>query len=663
MISIDPTGPPPSRVVVTGVEPVVDKGRLEAKASLGEPLVVEADVFAEGHDLVSAGVWLRPPDSNQWREHLMRPLGNDRWRAEVNVDQLGVWQLIVKGWVDHVGTWARDTSRKLEAGRDCSVELEDGALLLEQVIKRSPASSDRDLAVAAVADLRRGEHGRWLADPGLRDVARRWGPRQGQVCTSDPFPVRVDPARARFSSWYELFPRSRFDGADGWGSFRHLIDQLPRIESMGFDVLYLPPIHPVGRSARKGRNNRVEAEDGDVGSPWAIGAPEGGHDAIDPILGTEADLRELCELARQRGIDLALDLAFQCSPDHPWISEHPTWFRQRSDGSIKHAENPPKVYQDIVPLDFESPDWWELWQALHRVVERWIEVGIHTFRVDNPHTKPFPFWEWLIGEVKGQHPDIVFLSEAFTRPRVMEQLAKIGFSQSYTYFTWRQTAAELKEYLTELTTETIGYFRPNAWPNTPDILTEQLQEGGRPAFITRAVLASLLFPNWGVYGPAFELVEREPARPGSEEYLDSEKYQLRSWQLDRRDSLEPLLGRLNGIRRKHPSLQHLRHLHFHPTSDDRLLCWSRYSHDGDDRILVVVNLDPHNAASGMVDIDWDRLGRANDADYELHDLRGGGFYQWHGSHNYVELDPSSLSAHVFSVSGPPAVRTGSEGLV
>jgi starch synthase (maltosyl-transferring) len=431
---------------------------------------------------------------------------------------------------------------------------------------------------------------------------------------------------------------------------------LPYVADMGFDVVYLPPIHPIGATHRKGPNNATSSSSGDVGSPWAIGADAGGHTAVHPDLGTLADFHAMREAVERAGLEVALDLAFQCSPDHPWVREHPEWFHHLPDGSIQPAENPPKRYEDVYPLDFDTPAWRELWDALEGVVRFWIDQGVCIFRVDNPHTKPLAFWEWLIERVHADRPDVLFLAEAFTRPAVMYRLAKLGFDQSYTYFTWRQSAAELREYLTELTSPRVAaFFRPNAWPNTPDILTEQLQWGGRPVFVSRLVLAATLFANYGIYGPAFELLESTP-RDGVEEYVDNEKYQLRHWHLDHPNSLRPVITVLNRVRHEHRALQRNSTLRFHDTDNPQLLCYSKTvptndarAATGDDPILVVVNVDPHHRHAGFVDLDLDALGVAHDTPVLVHDLLGGGRFRWQGGRNYVELDPHISPAHVFAI--------------
>ncbi|MBI4543717.1 MAG: alpha-1,4-glucan--maltose-1-phosphate maltosyltransferase [Gemmatimonadetes bacterium] len=476
-------------------------------------------------------------------------------------------------------------------------------------------------------------------------------PDRRQATTYDKeLVVVVDRERARFSAWYELFPRSCSPGPGRHGTFRDCEAWLPYVAGMGFDVLYFPPIHPIGRTYRKGQNNAPQADPEDVGSPWGIGAAEGGHTALHPELGTLEDFRRLVERAAEHGLEIALDLAFHASPDHPWVREHPEWFRRRPDGTVQYAENPPKKYQDIYPFDFECQDAPALWGALEGVVDFWLEQGVRIFRVDNPHTKPFAFWEWLIAEVKARHPEVIFLSEAFTRPKVMFRLAKLGFTQSYTYFAWRNTRWELVEYFTELTQTAVReYFRPNLWPNTPDILNEYLQTGGRPAFVARLVLAATLGASYSIYGPAFELLERRPREPGSEEYPDSEKYELKAWDVNRPDSLKDLITRVNRIRRENPALQSDRGLSFHRVDNEQLVAYSKQTADGSNLILAVVNLDPFHTQAGVLELPIQELGLPADEPYLVHDLLTGARYYWHGPRNYVELRPEAVPAHVFRV--------------
>ena len=594
------------------------------KRAVGDDVTVEADVFTDGHDAVVAELLWRRLGANDWQVEPMEFLGNDHWRASFRVEQLGRYEYTVRGWTDLLLTWQRDLKKRQEAGQDLSIDfLIGGALSCNPVLKDAARPAAERYATAM------------SLKPPPPDAAR-------VLQYERTLQVVVDPVRARFSTWYELFPRSvRGDGKHA--NFRDLIAFLPEVEAMGFDVLYLPPIHPVGVTERKGKNNALEAAAGDVGSPWAIGAKEGGHKAIHPQLGTFADFDLLVKEAGKKNISVALDIAFQCSPDHPYVGEHPEWFRARPDGTIQYAENPPKKYQDIYPFDFESKDWRGLWAELKSIFEFWVGHGVTIFRVDNPHTKSFAFWEWCIGELKEKHPELIFLSEAFTRPRVMHKLAKLGFTQSYTYFTWRNTRSELTEYFTELTQhESRHYLRPNIWPNTPDILHEYLQHGGRPAFIVRAVLAATLAASYGVYGPAFELMERTPREPGSEEYLNSEKYEIKQWQRERPDSLRELITRLNAIRHENPALQRDWSLRFHPADNDQLLCYSKQ--EADNLILVAVNLDPHHQQSGWIDFD-----RAPAGSYDVQDLVAASHYTWSGRRNFVQLNPHTLPAHVFRV--------------
>jgi starch synthase (maltosyl-transferring) len=678
----------PSRVVVEPVAPLVDGGAFPAKATQEEPVTVLADVFCDGHDRAAAALRLRF-GRRSWREIPMHPLGNDRFAATFVPDRLGRWQYQVHGWLDHLGTWRHGMELKLAAGVDVGVDVLIGVGLIDQAIVRATAAD-----VEALTELRQrlleGDSralGLLTADdephgdghiPDLHDVEPeaggvdldalfwRTGVREPIAELARPLDVEVDVVRARFSSWYEFFPRSTLAPAE-WepsessserpsrhrhGTLAGALDRLDYVASMGFDVLYLPPVHPIGLTQRKGRNNTTTATADDSGTPWAIGSPEGGHTAVHPELGAVEDVAKLAAACRDRDIELAMDIAFQCTPDHPWVREHPEWFAHRPDGTIQYAENPPKKYQDIYPLDFESADWRNLWVALADVVRFWIEHGVTVFRVDNPHTKAFAFWEWLIATIRREHPETMFLAEAFTRPRVMERLAKVGFNQSYTYFTWRQSGWELRTYFEELSTRTVDFMRPNAWPNTPDILTEQLQTGGPAMFAVRAILAATLSPSWGVYGPAFELLEHLPVRPGSEEYLDSEKYQLRQWDLHRADSLAPLLGRLNRIRREQPALAHLRTLRFHNTSSDALLCYSKTDPaETGPPVLVVVNLDARQRQQGFVDVDLAALGLPYESSYEVVDQLQDRRFGWQGAWNFVDLDPSA-PAHIFRVEGP-----------
>ncbi len=635
------------RVVIESVAPEIDGGRFPAKRSLGERVVVEADVFADGHDALTCVVRWRHQSSANWSDAPMAALGNDRWRGEFMVTELGRYLFTVQGWVDSFETWSRQFAKRVEAGQDVTLELEVAARMIEAAAARADGSdSNRLKAYAAAVRKGRPTASAALGDE-LTQLMDRHADKSLAVTYHKELEVVVDTEQARFSAWYELFPRSAGSGGTH-GTFRDVERRLPEIAEMGFDILYLPPIHPIGRSFRKGANNSAKAGQDDPGSPWAIGSDEGGHKSVDPQLGTLEDFRHLIVAAGGHGLDVALDIAFQCSPDHPYTREHPEWFKHRPDGTIQYAENPPKKYEDIYPFDFETESWRELWQELLSIVLFWAEQGVHVFRVDNPHTKPFAFWEWLIAEVKRQHPDAILLAEAFTRPKVMYRLAKAGFTQSYTYFAWRNTAWEITQYFSELAQPPVReYFRPNLWPNTPDILTEYVQTGGRAAFAARLVLAATLGASYGIYGPAFELCEGRAREAGSEEYLDSEKYQVRAWDRDNPDNLRELVALVNRIRHENPALQSDRGLRFHPTENDHLVAYTKSTPDLADVVLMVVNVDPHHTQAGMVTLPVDELGIRRDRGYQAHELLSGARYLWNGPRNYVEINPHAIPAQIF----------------
>ncbi len=641
------------RVVIESVEPEIDCGRFPIKRTAGEKVVVEADVFTDGHDALACILLYRRESDPGWTEVPMEPLVDDRWRGEFVVSDLGGYRYTLQAWVDRFQSWRRELEKKVRAGQESSVDLPVGARLVEEAVRRASGADARALEQYATA-LRRNGRGNLpdgvqrALEPGLADLMSSYPDRRFAAGYGKELAVVVDRERARFSAWYELFPRSCSGTPGLHSSFKECEQRLPYVAGMGFDVLYLPPVHPIGRSYRKGKNNSPTAGPSDPGSPWAIGAEEGGHKAVHPDLGTLEEFRRFVEKAREQGLEIALDLAFQTSPDHLYAREHPEWFRRRPDGTIQYAENPPKKYEDIYPFDFETDRWRELWQELKSVVLFWIEQGVQIFRIDNPHTKPFPFWEWLIAEVKREHPQAIFLSEAFTRPRVMYRLAKLGFTQSYSYFAWRNSKEELIGYFTELTqTEVREYFRPHLWPNTPDILTEYLQHGGRPAFMARLLLAATLGAGYGIYGPAFELQENQAREPGSEEYLDSEKYQIGDWEIDRPDSLRDFIARVNRIRRQNPALHGDWSLRFHPVDNDQILCYSKSTEDLSNVIVVVVNLDPYHTQSGWVELPLEPLSLEPDRPYQMHDLLSDAYYLWHGSRNYVEVNPHVVPAHIF----------------
>jgi starch synthase (maltosyl-transferring) len=641
------------RVIIERVTPEVDGGRYPIKRTIGEDVVVEADVFTDGHDLLGVALLYRSNHDPQWIEAPMAFLTNDRWQASFRVTNLGRHLYTVTGWVDHFQTWRRDLKKKIDSEQNVLVELLQGAKLIDEASQRAPKAEGTALKEWAdrlqSSDVPESGRIEQALDMDMAALMAKYPNRRFATLYERELVVVVDREKAKFSAWYEMFPRSCSERG-GHGTFKDCEERLPYIASMGFDVLYLPPIHPIGVTYRKGKNGSPVAGPDDPGSPWAIGSADGGHKAIHPQLGTAKDFRKFLDKARSHGLEVALDLAFQCSPDHPYVKQHREWFKIRPDGTVQYAENPPKRYQDIYPLEFESDQWQSLRQELKSVILHWIEQEVRIFRVDNPHTKPFAFWEWLIHEIHEEYPDVIFLAEAFTRPKVMYGLAKLGFNQSYTYFAWRSTKAELMEYFMELThSEVREYFRPNLWPNTPDILTEELQRGSRPAFMARFVLAATLGASYGIYGPAFELWENRPREAGSEEYLDSEKYEIKQWEIERADSLKEFIGLVNRIRRKNPALHRDESLHFHTTDNDQLICYSKSTPDGSNVILVLVNLSPYHTHSGWVQLDLDPLWLDPHHSFQVQDLLTNAYYQWNGPRNYVEINPHSAPAHIFRV--------------
>jgi starch synthase (maltosyl-transferring) len=639
------------RVIIEKVQPEIDAGRFPIKRVIGQTVAVEADAYTDGHDTLACVLRYRHESEKNWHEVPMSPLGNDRWQASFPLTKLGSYSYTISAWIDYFFSWQREFVRRNDV-QDIAIALQGGAKLVEAAAARATGENQLQLQQFA-KELRsvKPEASAVLAQSKmLESLMRNYSDRS--LASDYPYLLNVwsEPIKAQYSTWYEFFPRSCINDDSAHGSFAECEKRLPYIAAMGFDVVYLPPIHPIGLSKRKGANNTLVATESDVGSPWAIGSAEGGHQSIHPQLGTLEDFQHLVIKARELGIDIALDIAFQCSPDHPYLREHPEWFRHRVDGSIQYAENPPKKYEDIVPFNFETELWHELWQELLDVLLFWIKQGITIFRVDNPHTKPFPFWQWLIAEVKREHPEIIFLAEAFTRPKITYRLAKLGFSQSYTYFTWRNTKRELETYFTELThTEIRDYFRPNLWTNTPDILAEYLQFGGRPAFMLRLVLAATLGANYGIYGPAYELMEAIPREAGTEDYLDSEKYQVRRWTLNRTDSLKDFITRVNRIRRENPALQQDHSLQFFEVDNDNLLCYAKTTADKLDIILVVANLDPHHTQSGWVTLPLDALGLDALNAYQMQDMLTSARFLWNGARNYVEINPQVAPAHIFKL--------------
>lgn len=648
------------RVEITNVEPVVDCGRYAAKAVVGDDVIVAADILREGHERLAAAIRYRGPGDTRWSEAPLALVDNDRWYGTIPMASVGPWRFVVSAWTDHWASWLDGLLKKHHAGqRDLDVELEEGARLLD---RRTVPARDRPVLDEAAAVLR-GQDSlakKVLAarDAALAEVLDR-NPERRDETRSPAYPLWVDRERARFSAWYEMFPRSEGafwpesdeQGPPRSGTFVSAAKRLPAIAEMGFDVVYLPPIHPIGEINRKGSGGPHDLSPGphDPGVPWAIGSRHGGHTDVHPDLGTLEDFDAFVAAAHAAGLEVALDYAIQCAPDHPWVTAHPNWFRTRADGSIAYAENPPKKYQDIYPIDFDTDDVDGLWQALKDVLEFWIARGIRIFRVDNPHTKALPFWEWVIDELHGQHPDLIFLAEAFTRPKMMQTLAKLGFNQSYTYFAWRNTKEELESYVTELAYgEWAAYYRPNFWPNTPDILTEYLQTGGRPAFKIRLLLAALLSPSYGIYA-GYELCENEPLEPGSEEYARSEKYRFRPRDFDVPQSLAPFISAVNRIRRQHPALKLLANVWFHDIDSPHLLCFSKVAAGRTDPLLVIVNLDPHQTREATTHLDLWQLGLEHGGPFDAVDLLTGNRFVWEGPHNYVRLDPHRHPAHVLSL--------------
>ncbi|MFL6603389.1 MAG: alpha-1,4-glucan--maltose-1-phosphate maltosyltransferase [Steroidobacteraceae bacterium] len=642
------------RVVIENITPRVDCGRFPIKRTTGETVVVEADVFTDGHDVVSAMMMYRHDTLTDWHKVPMKSIGNDRFRAEFVVQQLGAYLYSVCAWVDHLESWRRGLMKKYGADQDITLDLKTGALLAEAMAERAHGLDAQRLRewAAAITDTRRDIEARVALSQteSVRELEQRYPDPAIVLNWDSPLEVEVDRERARYSTWYEMFPRSTASEPGKHGTFADVEKLLPYVASMGFDVLYLPPIHPIGLTERKGPNNNPKASKDDPGSPWAIGGTTGGHKDILPELGTIDDFKHLISTAGKQGIEIAMDIAFQCTPDHPYVREHPEWFLKRPDGSIQYAENPPKKYQDIYPFYFESDAGQALAKELHGVIEYWISQGVRIFRVDNPHTKPFPFWEALIREIRSLRPDVIFLAEAFTRPKVMYRLAKLGFTQSYNYFPWRNSKRELIEYFTELSQPPVSdFFRANLWPNTPDILPEYLQFGGRGGFMVRLVLAATLGASYGIYGPAFELMESRPREPGSEEYLDSEKYEIRHWNRDDPASLREFIARVNRIRRENAPLQSDRGLKFHAVDNDNLIAYSKTDEGDADSVLVVANVDPHHTQSGWLQLDLQTLGLPVNGPFQVHDLLSGARFLWQGPRNYVSLDPGHSPAHIFRI--------------
>ena len=642
------------RVIIEKVKPEIDCGKFPVKRVPGETLSVSADIFTDGHDMLTARLLYKTADEQEWNIMPMTHKVNDRWTGSFPITRESSYSYTIDAWINPFSSWLRDFNKKVDASVATENDLLTGLAIIRDSAalakKDSQGLFDRYLEPLGDKTIDLTEKVLILQNEELTMLMDRYPVKLHKVEYPKELIVEVERKKALFSSWYEFFPRSASFDEKKHGTFKDMEKMLPYIAELGFDVLYLPPIHPIGQAHRKGKNNSLTPSPEDTGSPWAIGSKEGGHKAIHPELGTEEDFRHLIAAAADHGIETALDIAFQCSPDHPWVKAHPSWFKHRPDGSIQYAENPPKKYEDIYPINFETEDWKALWEELKSVFVHWIEQGVKIFRIDNPHTKPFRFWEWVIHSIRQEHPDVLFLAEAFTRPKVMEQLAKSGFSQSYTYFTWRNTKEEITKYIKELTTgNSAEVFRPNFWPNTPDILPEYLQSGGRSAFIIRHVLAATLSSNYGIYGPAFELTDNVAREFGSEEYLNSEKYQIKEWDLNDPVSLKEIIKIVNTVRKENPSLQNFKNTEFHHIDDEHLLSYSRYTDDMQNIILIVINLDPYHKHAGWVGIPPEHFGLQPDESYQVYDLLGESWYLWHGEWNYVELDPHILPAHIFKV--------------
>ena len=639
-------------VVIENLQPLIDGGRYPIKRIVGEDLVVEADIFKDGHDIVAAILKWRVLGKHAWRETPMNFVDNDRWRGVCTLYDEAIHEYTVEAWTDTFRSWQAEFAKKFEAGiSDLRSEALEGAALVEGAAKRARNRADRKRLLEFSQQVSTGANSEIhaITQSGELEVLMATYPDRAAAAQYDPAPgVVVDRPAALIGAWYEFFPRSAEGQGDRGSTFRDCLPRVDDVKAMGFDVIYFPPIHPIGHTNRKGRNNSVICEAGDPGVPWAIGGEAGGHKAVEPSLGTLDDFDWLQKEVRKRGMEIALDFAINCSPDHPYVKEHPDWFYKRPDGTIKYAENPPKKYEDIYPLNFRCENWRDLWAEMKSIVLFWAERGVRIFRVDNPHTKPVAFWEYLIRGVREKYPDTIFLSEAFTRPKMMKALTKAGFNQSYTYFTWRNSKRELIEYFTELTqTEMSEYFRPNLWPNTPDILPFVLQEGGRPAFMIRVALAATLSPLYGIYS-GYELCENQPL-PGREEYLDSEKYQYKERDWNTPGNIKNWIARLNKIRKHNRALQLCTNLRFHDAENDAILFYSKMTAARDDIILVVVNLDPYRKQSSFVYVPIESFGQIESDVYQVQDLLSGATYTWRGRRNYVELDPEIQPAHIFLV--------------
>lgn len=642
------------RVVIENVQPEINKGKFSIKRIAGESVLVTADIFADGHDQLLANLLFRKQGEQEWQKTNMKFTINDLWEGEFAVNEPGIYEYTLEAMVNHLATWWKDIRKKFKGGNNIIVDIKSGISLLAESALKVKEPDKKAAIQGVIALIQKGKQQERLIkelERLLDNVFLQKYPVTNHI-TQYPLMLKVivDRKRAGFSAWYEIFPRSCSNKPDHHGTFRDCLDKIPEIAQMGYNVLYFPPIHPIGITHRKGKNNSVISKKDDPGSPWAIGNKKGGHINIHSELGNMSDFQQVIKKAGEYGMEIALDLAFQCSPDHPYIQEHPEWFRWRVDGTIQYAENPPKKYEDIVPFNFETEQWQGLWEELKNIVIFWIKQGIKIFRVDNPHTKPFIFWEWLIALIKEEFPEVIFLAEAFTRPKVMYRLAKLGFTQSYTYFTWRNTKQELTEYITELTqTHVKEYFRPNFWPNTPDILSEYLQADNQSAFIIRFILAATLSSNYGIYGPPYERFINQ-AVPGKEEYHNSEKYELKNWLPEEvKESTRDLFANINRIRKENSEFHTTNNIKFLPVENNQLLYFAKFNKEQTDAVLVVINLDPHYTQSGWIKVPLYELGILPKQSFLAQDLLGGGQYIWQGEYNYIELNPHILPAHIIRI--------------
>jgi starch synthase (maltosyl-transferring) len=640
------------RVIITNVLPQIRNRSNPAKGTLNEELLISADIFADGNDELSASVLIKHSTERRWIEYMMEFQSNDHWIFNFIPGKTGGYHFKIQAWINHFATWQRRLTKKLNAQQPLEMEMQIGVQLVEQLLESFSKKESSILKhwCSTLANEEQMEKAYALAlDEQVTALMLKYRDSAQVRVYPETLEIEVERQKAGFSAWYELFPRSTSESKELHGNFQDVKNILPRIASMGFDVLYLPPIHPIGKLKRKGKNNSLQATDDDPGSPWAIGSDEGGHKSIHPQLGTIKDFTSLVKAANELEIELALDIAFQCAPDHPYVKQHPEWFKWRPDGTVQYAENPPKRYEDILPFNFETDDWQNLWKELKSIIDFWIKNGVSIFRIDNPHTKSFGFWEWLIASVRKEHPNVIFLAEAFTRPRIMEHLAMIGFSQSYTYFTWRTTKQEIETYMKELTSpEMRSYFRPNFWPNTPDILTNELVHGGENMHIIRLLLAATLSSNYGIYGPVYEFAIAE-ASPEKEEYHDNEKYEIKNWDWNRETRIREIITLVNTIRKENIALQTTWNIQFAETSNEKIICYVKADFKTNNYLIIAINLDPHHTQNAIVKIPLKQLGLPPDATYQVKDLLSQDEYEWHGEQNYVQLNPYDMPAHILKL--------------